>query len=93
MSKEVEFPTESNFPIKDSHKEMISIMLEKDPSKRATMKQLKQHEWVNEGFTLSLTKEESKQGIMSHLKNGDINISEETVAFATKLAKAHSKEN
>jgi hypothetical protein len=30
---------------------------------------------------------------MSHLKNGDINISEETVAFATKLAKAHSKEN
>ena len=60
VNKELEFPETSNFPVKDSQKEMLSMMLEKDPSQRATLEQLKKHQWINEGFTVSLTQEASK---------------------------------
>jgi len=66
-------------------------MLEKDPSKRATLEQLKNNEWINEGFTVKLTQEASKQGIIAHIKDSDLNVSDETVAYAMKLVKNHSE--
>ena len=33
--------------------------MEKDPSKRATLSELKQDKWLNEGFTVSLNSKEA----------------------------------
>ena len=54
------------------------------------MEQLKSNEWVNEGFAVKLTQGASKQGIIGHIKDGDKKVSEEAIAFATKLANQHS---
>ena len=40
-------------------KNLLLRMMEKDPSKRATLSELKQDKWLNEGFTVSLNSKEA----------------------------------
>jgi len=64
--KKLEMPSNRN--VSDGLKEIIAAMLEKDPSKRITIAQLKENKWINEGFHYTLCDDEVKCGIMGHYK-------------------------
>ena len=84
VKSELTFPAGKE--IKMGLKDIISRMMDKDPSSRISIEDLKQNEWLNEGFHFRLSSEEVTHGIMCHLKAGEnVEISKEAIEYAKKL--------
>lgn len=58
----------SDRPVSEPLKNLIKRFLEKEPKQRATIEELKNNEWVNEGFAVNLSSEEANTGILGHLR-------------------------
>jgi serine/threonine protein kinase len=62
---------------------IIKGMLEKDPSKRLTLDELKKDEWINQGFHINLGSDEAQVGMFNHYKAEDNeDVPEEIMEYA-----------
>lgn len=52
-------------------KNVIRRMLDKNPETRISLKELKNDEWINEGFHVTLDSQEAKAGLFNHFKTDD----------------------
>eukprot|EP00347_Sterkiella_histriomuscorum_P005259 403357278 len=95
LTKEIQYQDKKR-QVSDGLRFILMRMLEKNPKKRVTLKELKRNSWLNDGYTVSLDSKEADffaNYTEDELKNKGVPL--QAIVYAKKLAKkwSHSDSN